>query len=215
MHYGTTSGSYDYSVDVGTSTSCTISKIEPDQTYYFAATAYNEIGESDFSEELVYRVSSEPDPSNEPLNEVIIDNSDESTFFTGTWTISSGPNPYGDESLYSQNRGSRYTFEAALGGNYVVSLCWTEHSSRCSRVPVEIYDGGALLETVEVNQQTNGGQWNELGEYLFNGTARVVVVSEWGLQYRCRCIGASIQRCAISFTKHLPDSFISGLRWEQ
>jgi hypothetical protein len=190
MHYGTTNGRYDYTVDVGDNTSCTISGIEPDQTYYFAATAYNEIGESDFSEEIVYRISSEPDPSTDPpvepdpstdpLDEVIIDNGDESTFLTGRWRISSGPNPYGDKSLYSQDRGSRYTFEAALGGNYVVSLWWTEHPSRCSRVPVEIYDGDALLETVEVNQQTNGGQWNELGEYLFNGTARVVVISGGG-----------------------------------
>jgi hypothetical protein len=122
----------------------------------------------------------EPDPSADPLDEVIIDNGDESTFSNGRWRISSGPNPYGDESLYSRNRGSRYTFEAALGGNYVASLWWTEHPSRCSRVPVEIYDGDALLETVEVNQQTNGGQWNELGEYLFNDTARFVVVSEGG-----------------------------------
>ncbi len=181
VHYGTSSGNYDHSVDVGNQTSCTISGIEPDQAYYFAATAYNEIEESPFSEEIVYSVSSEPDPSTDSLDEVIIDNWDESTFFTGTWKISRGLNPYGDESLYSLDYGSRYTFEAALGGNYVISLWWTEHSaSRCSRVPVEIYDGDALLETVEVNQQANGGQWNELGEYLFNGTARVVVVSQGG-----------------------------------
>jgi hypothetical protein len=35
-----------------------------------------------------------------------------------------------------------------------------------------------LLDTVYVNQQANDGQWNELGNYAFSGTARVVVVSE-------------------------------------
>jgi hypothetical protein len=35
-----------------------------------------------------------------------------------------------------------------------------------------------LLDTVYVNQQTNGGQWNVLGQYLFSGMARVVVVSK-------------------------------------
>jgi len=180
MHYGTTSGNYDHSVDVGNHTSCTISGIKTDRDYYFATTAYNEIGESDFSEEIVYRSSSEPDPLTDPFDEVIIDNGDEGTFFTGIWTISDYSNPYGGDLQYSTDNGSRYSFEAALSGNYVVSLWWIEYSLCCSSVPVEIYDGDALLETIEVNQQTNGGQWNELGEYLFSRTARVVVVSEGG-----------------------------------
>jgi hypothetical protein len=180
IHYGTSSGEYDFSVDVGNHTTCTISGIKPDKAYYFAATAYNEIDESEFSKEIVYTVNSEPDPStDDPFDEaIIIDNGDESTFDTGRWRKSSGLNPYGDESLYSIDDGSRYTFEAELNGNYLLSLWWTEHSSRCSQVPIEIYDGDALLETVEINQQTSGGQWNELGEYLFNGTASVVVVSQ-------------------------------------
>ena len=179
IHYGITSGEYDYNVDVGNQTSCTISGIEPDKTYYFAATAYNEIGESDYSAEKSYRISSAPDPSTAPLDEFIIDNGDDYTYFTGKWRKSICPNPYGDESLYSRDQGSRYTFEAFLVGNYEVSLWWTEHpTDRCSNVPVEIYDGDSLLETVEVNQQTDGGQWNALGKYAFYDTVRVDVVSQ-------------------------------------
>ncbi|MCP3893150.1 MAG: fibronectin type III domain-containing protein, partial [Bacteroides sp.] len=54
MYYGTTSPDYQYNVDVGNSTSCTISGLEQGQVYYFAATAYNAIGESEFSEEMSY-----------------------------------------------------------------------------------------------------------------------------------------------------------------
>jgi hypothetical protein len=57
MHYGTTRGSYDHSVDVGNYTSCTISGLEEGATYYFAATAYVFVNdESGFSEELAYTI---------------------------------------------------------------------------------------------------------------------------------------------------------------
>jgi hypothetical protein len=56
MYYGKTEGDYDYSVDVGNFTSCTISGLEEGATYYFAVTAYNDIGESDYSNEISYTV---------------------------------------------------------------------------------------------------------------------------------------------------------------
>jgi len=175
LYYGTTSPGYLYSVDVGNSTSCTISGVEPGTVYYFAATAYNTSGESEFSEEISYEV---PLDSGMP-DEVIIDNGDEGTSFTGTWDISSCPEPYGEDSLYSWDQGAHYDYEAQIEGTYTVSLWWTEHATmRSNSVPVEIFDGDTLLDTVYVNQQANGGQWNELGEYDFSGTARVVVVSE-------------------------------------
>ena len=65
IHYGIKSGTYDYNVDIGNSTSCDISGLEEDTTYYFAATAYNTMGESDLSEEITYNTSSEPDSSND------------------------------------------------------------------------------------------------------------------------------------------------------
>jgi hypothetical protein len=60
MHYGTTSGSYDYSVDVGNYTSCTISGLQEGTTYYFAATAYDTDNfESNLSEEFAYKIPAE------------------------------------------------------------------------------------------------------------------------------------------------------------
>jgi hypothetical protein len=57
MHYGTTSGHYEYSVDVGNFTSCTISGLAEDTTYYFAATAHNSSSiTSDYSAELAYTI---------------------------------------------------------------------------------------------------------------------------------------------------------------
>jgi len=63
VHYGITSGAYNYSVDVGNSTSCTISGLNEGTTYYYAVTAYDlDNYESDYSEELAHSVSS-PLPS--------------------------------------------------------------------------------------------------------------------------------------------------------
>ena len=41
IHYGTEAGSYSQSIDVGNTTSYTVSNLIAGQTYYFAVTAYN------------------------------------------------------------------------------------------------------------------------------------------------------------------------------
>ena len=56
VYYGTTRGNYDYSVNVGNFTSCTISGLQEGANYYFATTAHNDIGESDYSEEIAYTI---------------------------------------------------------------------------------------------------------------------------------------------------------------
>ncbi|MFC1889575.1 MopE-related protein [Thermodesulfobacteriota bacterium] len=57
IYYGTSSGDYDFSVDLGNCTGCSISDLEDGRTYYFAATAYDEYGnESGFSDEVSYSV---------------------------------------------------------------------------------------------------------------------------------------------------------------
>lgn len=58
MHYGIYSGNYQYSVDAGNSTNCTISGLNEGTTYYFAVTAYNsKQQESDYSNEVSYNSS--------------------------------------------------------------------------------------------------------------------------------------------------------------
>ena len=112
--------------------------------------------------------------------EVIVDNDEPGTSFSGgEWGYSSGANPYGGSSRTEKEPGAAYTYETSLTGSYEVFLWWTYWSSRCTDVPVDIYDGNSLLATVRVDQQANAGKWNLLGGYPFSsGTARVVVRSE-------------------------------------
>ncbi len=55
VYYGTSSGSYQAVIDVGKSSTCTISNLAEGVTYYLTATGYDTSGaESDFSNEVVY-----------------------------------------------------------------------------------------------------------------------------------------------------------------
>jgi hypothetical protein len=116
--------------------------------------------------------------STDVLSENVLDNGDTGTATSGTWTVSSGVNPYGSQSYYSKAAGATYSYTLAARGNYEIQMWWTTHSSRSTSVPVEIYDGSTLLDTVYVNQQQAGGQWNSLGVYEFSTQAKVVVVSK-------------------------------------
>jgi lysophospholipase L1-like esterase len=117
------------------------------------------------------------------LADVIVDNGDAGTSYSGgPWGYSSGANPYNGSSQAESLNGATYTFQAALSGIHSVSLWWTYWPSRCSSVPVDIYDGSQLLATVSVNQQQQSlaGQWNVIGTYPFAGTARVVIRAKSG-----------------------------------
>jgi hypothetical protein len=54
LHYGTNSGSYQFTADVGIATNVTLAGLNEGREYYIAATAYNADGvESDFSNEAI------------------------------------------------------------------------------------------------------------------------------------------------------------------
>jgi hypothetical protein len=54
IYCGFESGNYQVKIDVGLASQYTIFDLDDLNTYYLAATAYNEYGESDFSEEIIY-----------------------------------------------------------------------------------------------------------------------------------------------------------------
>ncbi|MDH5444149.1 MAG: GDSL-type esterase/lipase family protein [Gammaproteobacteria bacterium] len=110
----------------------------------------------------------------------VLDNGDLGTTAKGTWSISGGINPFGFDSLFSNAAGNTYTFDTGVIGTQEVSLWWTAYTNRVTNVPVEIYDGTVLLDTVTVNQTANGGAWNALGTYTFNTGARIVIHSLGG-----------------------------------
>ena len=125
--------------------------------------------------------------SEHDCQEYIIDNGDRGTSSSGTWSVSGGPNPYDGSSLFSNQAGATYTFEATdfdteilRKGVVDVYLWWTNYSNRCTNVQVEISDAYGILGTVDVDQQQNGGQWNKLGTYQFENLAKIKIISDGG-----------------------------------
>ena len=114
------------------------------------------------------------------LADVIIDNGDIGTSYTGTWQVSGGSGPYGDDSLWARN-GAMYTwqFDSEPAGTYEVLMWWSQWPSRAMEIDVEInYDGDP--DIVTINQQENAGQWNSLGTYYFDTSGSVTITAANG-----------------------------------
>ena len=155
-------------------TSLVIHDLEEGQHIGFSLKSIDAFGnERDFSDILYHLVASDDDAE----VDIVIDNGDPGTSREGSWRISAGQNTYGNTSIYSIDPGATYTFETEVTGYHDVLLWWTYYPNRCTRVDVDIYAGNYLVASLEVDQQSDSGLWNTLGEHEFSGTARVVVHS--------------------------------------
>ncbi len=118
--------------------------------------------------------------ASEVCADVIIDNGDSGTSSSGTWSLSGGSNPYGDNSLWARN-GATYTwqFDSEPAGSYEVLMWWSQWPSRATEIDIENnYDGGS--ELVTINQYENAGQWNSLGTYYFDTSGSVTITAADG-----------------------------------
>jgi len=132
-------------------------------------------GQSTRSDEIQVTIKNMNTPPPPSPSEIIMDNGDPGTSYTGKWEKSKD-NSFGRPSVFCHNFLKKYTFETQLEGNYNVSFIWTQ-KAKAKQVRVKIYDGNTLIDTVYVNQRKNRNRWNLLGTYTFSGLARVKVIS--------------------------------------
>jgi hypothetical protein len=82
----------------------------------------------------------------------------------------------------------RFTPPIVTPGQYKVSVWWTQHANRATNTPITVYHAGGSTPYT-VNQETNGGQWNELpGTFTFaagsnTATGSVLITNEGANEY--------------------------------
>ncbi len=114
----------------------------------------------------------------------IVDNADTRFSLEGTWVLaSSQPDKYAVSYYYcagasGENR-AVWNLSIPEAGTYEVFTWYPAHSNRASDSPFTIYHAGGQT-TIRVNQKINGGQWNSLGEYVFEpyGEARIELTND-------------------------------------
>jgi GH43 family beta-xylosidase len=115
-----------------------------------------------------------PFPTNAPLlvpfSDIIIDNTNAVAIGTNWSTGTTSVDKYGANYRFSAQGGGtnylRYVPDIPVSGYYDVHAWYPQGINRTTNAPYIInYNGGA--QTVYLNQQTNGGQWNPLGRFNF------------------------------------------------
>ena len=133
VYYGTASGSYTTTVDVGNVTSYTVTGLNNNATYYFAATAYDTTGnESGYSNEVSKTISGTSDTTPPVLSGVTTSNIT-STSAAITWTTdeaSTSQVEYGTTTSY----GSSTTIDSTMVTSHSVTInglsAWTTYHFR-------------------------------------------------------------------------------------
>jgi len=115
-----------------------------------------------------------------PDIEIIVDDPDAS--YVGDWYPSTlVPGFYGDGYRYSDlGSGSdvfTWGFDLPYAGVWEVSAMWSNRSSRASNSPYTIHHADGF-DTVRVDQEVNGGEWNSLGVYTFNKGENTILLSD-------------------------------------
>lgn len=122
------------------------------------------------------------EPASSVPENLVIDNGDGGTSFTGTWKASAGTGPHGRTSLHARG-GPTYTYTGSATGTYRVYAWWTEYPSRSASVPIAIRHAGGV-SNLRVSQRVGGAQWNLLGEWTFDGEAQITITAE-GMDSTC------------------------------
>ena len=114
--------------------------------------------------------------------DIIIDNP--ACELYGSWSTGTsstdkyGSNYYYAGTAYSTTRWAKWRPNITTAGDYDVYCWYPQGSNRSIRAPYTVYwDGGS--QTIEVNQQTNGGQWNLLvsAKPFATGTSQYVMLT--------------------------------------
>jgi hypothetical protein len=136
-----------------------------------------------------YIAGTDPSTAPPPPNtDIVLDNGDTGTSFTGSWSSYPGSEQFGDDTLYALAGGSvqSYRFSPSISttGSYEVFVWNSCYNNRAINVP-HIISHADGIETVAVDQDCDTGthgEWFSLGIYAFNqGDAGYLEINDDGL----------------------------------
>ncbi len=122
-----------------------------------------------------------PPPPRVPV-EVIVDNRDPNTSFTGGFNkVSSAVGHWGVDSVWDNEGDTFWWLPSVSAGSYEVSAWYTWHKNRSETVPYRVHHVGGVAEHI-VNQrdESQAAQWVLLGVYELDESSYVEVSSENG-----------------------------------
>ncbi|MCK4817679.1 hypothetical protein KA005_18060, partial [bacterium] len=129
-----------------------------------------------------YIIDTNPYPPPEILPDVEIIVDDSEATYVGDWYPSTlVPGYYLDGYHYSfAGSGSdifTWAFDLPYGGEWDVFAMWSNRSTRATDSPFTINHADGF-DTVYVNQEINGGEWNSLGVYTFNKGESTILLTD-------------------------------------
>jgi N-acetyl-anhydromuramyl-L-alanine amidase AmpD len=104
---------------------------------------------------------------------------------SANWTVtSSTAGSYGGSYAYASiqnvSDAAVFSFYLPKAATKSIDAWWTAGTNRSTSTPFVIFDSSnKKLDTVNVNQQAGGGQWNTLGAWSFPAGWNTVQVSRW------------------------------------
>jgi hypothetical protein len=123
-------------------------------------------------------------PWEDDETDIIVDNQDTNTSTVGTWGVSSGPNPFGPDSVfYDADANGVFTWDPELTAeaSYEVFAWWTHHVNRSTTVPYDVvHTTGTDEVIVNQNDPALGGRWNSLGTFTLDENTTISVRSTNG-----------------------------------
>jgi hypothetical protein len=112
-----------------------------------------------------------------------VDNSAAGFTASASWTTAtSAPDKFGTNYRYRSTAAisdpATWTVSLPSTGNYYVNAWWSQGANRSATAPYVVTHSGGTT-TVNVNQQANGGKWNQLGLWNMTSGSKNVKLSCW------------------------------------
>ncbi len=112
----------------------------------------------------------------------IIADADQQYGGVGSWSLSSGPNPYNGSSLYSSGSGNSYSWNLSTQSTeYEIFVWWTYYNNRTVEAQYQFNTSNGI-ETVLINQrdEQQAGRWLSLGRHQLSNSTTITVSNPSG-----------------------------------